>query len=565
MLLSIKIENFALIQSLQIDFEKGFNILCGETGSGKSILIDAINFVLGGKFNKSLIRNGEKKTIVEAVFSCDDCRIKDVLEQYSIEAEDMLIITRESYKYGKTLARVNNTALTLNQLRDITSKLLDIHGQHENISLLDNSYHIYYIDSFGEGKINKPLAQYRKKHAKVQEIDKKIFQLQGDESESQKKIEFIKYQIEDIDKGELKIGEDKELLEQFNVLANAEKLDKTLNECYFQLNGDSMEAAGIYVGLSSVIRSLRDIEEYSEKVKNIADDMEECYYRIEDIIHNISDVKNNVYYDQNELEYINERVYTIDNFKKKYGDTIENILNYREKLHKEYEELINSGAIIEKLKLEKNKILGHMREDGEKLHSIREKIGQELMEKIKQELDYVGLEKSVLQVDVSRSDKFNDRGIDNVQFLISTNPGEPLKPLGEIVSGGELSRIMLALKTVFFDKDNIPSVIFDEIDTGISGRIAQRVGEKMCQISKNHQVFCVTHLPQIASMSDTTYLVSKEVIDEKTYTRVKKLSLDEKVLEVAKMIGGSEVTDITIEHTKEMVKMADEKKKNIFY
>lgn len=565
MLLSIKIENFALIQSLQIDFEKGFNILCGETGSGKSILIDAINFVLGGKFNKSLIRNGEKKTIVEAIFSCDDCDIKDVLEQYSIEAEDMLIITRESYKYGKTLARVNNTALTLNQLRDITSKLLDIHGQHENISLLDSSYHIYYIDSFGQSKIIDPLAKYGEKYAKVQEIDKKIFQLQGDESESQKKIEFIKYQIEDIDKAELKIGEDQDLLEQFNVLSNAEKLDKTLNECYFQLNGDSMEGAGIYDGLNNVIRNLRDIEEYSEKVKNIADDMEECYYRIEDIIHNISDVKNNVYYDQNELEYINERLYTIDNFKKKYGDTIENILTYRENLQKEYDELINSGAIIEKLKLEKNEILQHMREDGEELHSIREEIGQELMEKIKQELDYVGLEKSVLKVDISKSDKFNDRGIDNVQFLISTNPGEPLKPLGEIVSGGELSRIMLALKTVFFDKDKIPSVIFDEIDTGISGRIAQRVGEKMCQISKKHQVFCVTHLPQIASMSDTTYLVSKEVIDEKTYTRVRKLSLDEKVLEVAKMIGGSEVTDITIEHTKEMVKMADEKKKNIFY
>jgi len=310
------------------------------------------------------------------------------------------------------------------------------------------------------------------------------------------------------------------------------------------------------------IKELRSVEKHMEKIKLITDSIEESYYNIEENIADLRNLKETIYYDEKELEYMNSRIHQINTCKKKYGSTIKEIYEYKEKIQVEYEELTNSSEIITLLKKEKVAVESEMRIIAQDIHKIRCNIAKELQDKIKDELNYIGLEKSKFYIEVKQEEEFYENGSDKVQFCISTNPGEPLNPLEEIVSGGELSRIMLALKTVFVDKDEIPTVIFDEIDTGISGRIAQCVAEKMYLISLKHQIFCVTHLPQIASMADTNYLISKNVINDKTYTNVIKMNDKEKQHEIARMIGGTEVTKLTLENSKEMINMAKKQKNN---
>ncbi len=560
MLLQLNIKNFALIEDLTISFEKGFNVLSGETGAGKSILIDAINYVLGSKFSKDLIRTGENKTFVEAIFSAENPKTEEILKEQDIECDDLIIISRETFQSGKSIAKVNGKSILLSSLKSISSTLLDIHGQHENQNLLSNENHIHYVDYYGEDNIRRLLKNYREKYYKLNEIEDKISQLLGKDGEKEKLIDFFKYQIDEINSANLKEGEEEELEEKYKILSNAEKINNTLNMCYNNLYTNDEGVLSIYDGLSMVIKEISSLEKNLPKVKDIKGSLEEAFYNIEGSIEQIRSIKENIYYDEKELEYINSRIYLINSYKKKYGNAIEDILNYRDKIKLQYEEMINSSEIVEKLKKDKAKIIEELKVEGEKLHKERCRIAESLEMKIKGELNFVGLEKSTFKIDVDLEDRFTQNGLDKVQFSISTNPGEPLKPLEKVVSGGELSRIMLALKTVFVDKDKIPSVIFDEIDTGISGRIAQCVAEKMYTISKGHQVFCVTHLPQIACISDMHYWVSKEVKEDKTFTRVRQMSENEKEYEIARMIGGSEVTKLTLEHAKELIDMANSKK-----
>lgn len=560
MLLQLNIKNFALIEDLTISFEKGFNVLSGETGAGKSILIDAINYVLGSKFSKDLIRTGENKTFVEAIFSMENPKTEEILKEQDIECDDLIIISRETFQSGKSIAKVNGKSILLSSLKSISSTLLDIHGQHENQNLLSNENHIHYVDYYGEDNIRRLLENYREKYYKLNEIEDKISQLLGKDGEKEKLIDFFKYQIDEINSANLKEGEEEELEEKYKILSNAEKINNTLNMCYNNLYTNDEGVLSIYDGLSMVIKEISSLEKNLPKVKEIKGSLEEAFYNIEGSIEQIRSIKENIYYDEKELEYINSRIYMINSYKKKYGNTIKDILNYRDKIKLQYEEMINSSEIVEKLKKDKAKIIEELKVQGEKLHKERCRIAESLEKKIKGELNFVGLEKSTFKINVDLEDKFTQNGLDKVQFSISTNPGEPLKPLEKVVSGGELSRIMLALKTVFVDKDKIPSVIFDEIDTGISGRIAQCVAEKMYTISKGHQVFCVTHLPQIACISDMHYWVSKEVKEDKTFTRVRQMSENEKEYEIARMIGGSEVTKLTLEHAKELINMANLKK-----
>ncbi len=556
MLLQLNINNFALIESLSIDFQQGFNVLSGETGAGKSILIDAINFVLGGKFNKSLIRTGEDKTVVEAVFSIENIKTKLVLDDLDIPYEDLVILSRESFQSGKTVAKVNGKTMLLAKIKAISETLLDIHGQHENQNLLDNNNHIKYIDSFGENKLKKVLEEYKKNYEKLSEIESKINELQGSEGEKEKNIDFLKYQIEEINNINPKVGEDVELEEKFSLLSNAERIEKSLSISYRVLKDSDEGTTSIIDSLNYVIRELKSIQKHKEDIKKISEALENTYYLIEQNIDEIRMLKDSIYYDEGELEYINSRIYQLSLCKKKYGSTIEDVLNYKDKIQSKYDELINSTAIVEKLQKEKKELMSTMKAIASDIHNIRCDISEELESLVKKELDYVGLDKSTFKINVIETDNLMSNGSDKVYFTISTNPGQPLEPLEEIVSGGELSRIMLALKTVFVDKDEIPSVIFDEIDTGISGRIAQRVAEKMFLISKKHQVFCVTHLPQIATMADTNYLIEKQWTSDTTFTKVKRLGKEEVEFEIARMIGGSEVTRLTIENAKEMLDLA---------
>lgn len=562
MLLQINITNFALIEKLSISFEKGFNILSGETGAGKSILIDAINYVLGGKFNKDLIRTGEDRTYVEAIFTVENDKTKELLNEYSISFDDeILIISRETFQTGKSIAKINGKSLILSAIKEISSTLIDIHGQHENQNLLDSSKHLFYLDSFCGDKIGNILVEYREKYEKLNDIDKKLKDLYGRDDEREKIIDYLKFQIEEISAANLKQNEDVELEEQYTILTNSEKIAKSLEDCYGILYSGNDEQQSVYDSLGIVIKELSQIEKFLDKIKNVSNSIQESYYNLEESIEELRDLKSSIYFDEKELEYVNNRIYQISSIKKKYGKSIQEILEYKNKLQNQLQELENSEEIIEKLKEEKIKLLELINKDIETMHKIRKQFAAELEKKVYNELKFIGLEKSEFKIEVLKQENYDISGGDVVQFVISTNPGEPLKPLEKIVSGGELSRIMLALKTVFVDKDAVPSIIFDEIDTGISGRIAQSVAEKMYCLSKEHQVFCVTHLPQIACMSDSHYIVSKNTIDKKTFTNINKVGYKEKELEIARMIGSTEVTNITLENSRELISMAANKKK----
>lgn len=561
MLVGLNIKNFALIQQLSVEFGPGFNILSGETGAGKSILIDTIDYVLGGKFSKDLIRYGEDKTFVEAIFTIENEDIYEILNEFHIEEDEMLVISRETTLSGKSIIKVNGKTVVISQLKRIRERLLDIHGQHQNQNLLNKGMHIVYLDEFNSEKINPLLTRLGELREIYLNYMEKINNLKGNEDRD-KLADYIKFQIDDIEKANLKVNEEESLKEEFNLLSNAEKISQSLVNSYGYLN-NSNGAISILEALSKVITELSLVEEHSEKIKEKKMQIEEAYYILEDGARDIRDLGAEVYYDENQLANVNERMYEIALYKKKYGDSIGDILNNLENLKGQYDELLNSEEIINKLKLEVNIIEEKMIEVGKKIHSLRVDSAKVLEEKIKNELSYVGLEKAKISISVEHSSILNSRGYDDVQFLISANPGEPLKPLEKVLSGGELSRIMLALKCVFVDKDKIPTLIFDEIDTGISGTIGKRVGEKMYQVSLKHQVLCITHLPQIAALADNYYFVSKKVENQKTFTEIKVLSIDDKIKEIAKIIGGDEVSKVTLENSSEMIKFANIKKEEI--
>ena len=563
MLLQLNIENFALVEKLTVDFEDGFNVLSGETGAGKSIIIDAINYVLGGKVSKDLIRYGAEKAYVEAVFTSENENTKKVLEDLQIEAEEVIIISRETSHTGKSINKVNGRAQILANIRLIAETLLDIHGQHENGKLLKSSNHIYYLDNYCGVELEKHLEKYVTTYKELNLIKNKLEEISGAEGNREKTLDYLKYQIDEIDKAKLKLGEEEELSSEFDLLSNAEKINNALQESYITLYEGSEEASSLYDNLGSVIKEIKSVEKFLPKLSQISSSLENNYYNLQEIIYDIRDLKDTISTNEDELEKVNGRMYLISGLKKKYGSDIKTILDYRNKIFTQYNELLNLKDTISELKNKQDVVVKELRNIASNMHNIRAKKAKELEKGINEELSYIGMEKSTFKVDVCEEEKLNTNGYDKVSFMISTNPGEPLKFMDKIVSGGELSRIMLAIKTVIMDKDRIPSIVFDEIDTGISGRIAQRVGEKMYFISKNHQVFCVTHLPQIACLSDVHYLVYKVVKGDKTFTKIKKLNLKEKQEEISKMIGGENVTAITMEHAKEMIGIADNIKKTL--
>ena len=536
-------------------------LISGETGAGKSILIDAIDYVLGGKFSKSLIRTGEEKTFVEAIFSIDNELVKKELDELDIEYEDIIIISREYTISGKSIIKVNGRSLIISQLKKIREKILDIHGQHQNQTLLDRGSHILYLDNFIGDKIKEPLKKFNELREKLSEIKAKILKINGNE-DREKLIDYTKFQIDDIKKGNLRVGEEEELKEEFNYLSNAEKINNSLKISCELLNYRD-DGNSVLESLSRVISELSSVEKNSQVIGEKKAVIEEAYYNIEEVSRELRDIAEDTVYDENKLEKINERIYEINGYKKKYGNTIEEVLEYYNKLKENYNELVNASEILKELEEEKKHVLNEMKTVGDTIHKIREEFSEILKESLLKELAYVGLEKSTMEIQVKLCENYNERGFDEVSFLISTNTGEPVKPLEKVLSGGELSRIMLAFKCVFADKDGISTLIFDEIDTGVSGAVAQRIGEKMYQVSLNHQVLCITHLPQIAILSDHHYFVSKSIKDNKTFTNIKILNKDEKIHQVATMLGGNEVTKATYENVKEMLKLSENKKNEI--
>ncbi len=564
MLLQLNIKNFALIEEMTVDFYEGFNILSGETGAGKSILIEAINYVLGGKVGRDIIRTGTFKAYVEAVFSVNSKNINDILRNLDIDVEDVIIISRETFLNGRSNIKINGKSITITILRKITERLVDIHGQHENQNLLDKNKHINYLDSFGEKSLRDLLEEYRLVRENLLSVRNKIKELNGSE-DKEKFVDYLKFQIKDIEDGNLKLGEEEQLRERFELLSNSEKILSALNKSYVLLKDSNTEGT-IIDNLSNVVAYLESIENTVSEIKELNSSLNETFYILEEAAREINRLLNSINYDEFELAEINERLYKISNYKKKYSSnnqSVEEVLEYYEKIKSQYDEIINSEEIINKLKNEEDKIIISLNNICRKIREERIKVSTYLQDKIMNELRYLGLEKCTFKISIDEDSDFNNNGKDKVLFVVSTNIGEPLRALDNIVSGGELSRIMLALKTVFVDKDNIETVIFDEIDTGISGRVAQSVGEKIFEISTKHQVICITHLPQIACLSDTHYFVSKEEREGKTLSKIKILSEEEKAKEIALMVGGARITDVTLENSKEMIKLANVIKENI--
>lgn len=566
MLLQLDIQNIALIDKLSLELAPGLNVLTGETGAGKSILIDSINAVLGERVTRDLIRNGKDKAFIEAAFTYDNKYINELLEQLGIDIEDYsIILSREISLSGKNTCRINGRLVNVSVLKQVGELLIDIHGQHDNQSLLKTDTHIVLLDAFGGADVEKVKAEYINLYSKYKAIKSRLHGLLGDKGELMRRMDMLKFQIDEIKNTKLKKGEDETLDKQRQILANSEKITNSLSTAYELLSEGGNTGKSALYNLNKAILEISNIVKYDSEMMPVSEKLESVIYQLEDICGDLRSKKEEVEFNPEALSEIEERLDIIARLKRKYGSNIEEILDFYEKSKNEYDELLQSESLIEELNKELQLTSKKLSEYAQKLHAVRENAAMLLEKNITDELQNLEMKDARLKVNIildQEEKHFTKNGLDAVEFLISSNVGEPLKPLSKIASGGEMSRIMLAIKTILANVDEIPTLIFDEIDTGISGKAAQKVGEKLSFISKTHQVLCVTHLSQLACMSDSHLLIEKNSDGENTYTTVRNLDRKGQVEEIARIIGGSGITSLAIKHAEELINAADNYKKN---
>jgi DNA repair protein RecN (Recombination protein N) len=568
LLAELSIKNFAIIENLTISFEKGLTVLTGETGAGKSMIIDAIHLLVGGRGSSEFVRFGENRAEIEGLFILDDenhpCYEKAL--EYGIDLSDgMVVLRRDISANGKSICRINGKLVTISILREIGQTLVDIHGQHEHQELMNPERHLTLLDQFGGNKIQSALAEYQTVYEKYEALKKQVKKLTENEQEIAHRLDLIQFQLNEIESANLSPKEDEELYEEKVKISNFEKIYQGLNNCYQALHGEQRGLDWLAVAMDQ----LEDLSSIDDSLKDIFETVSNSYYILEDISYKLRDKIDQMEYDPQRLDFIETRLNEINQLKRKYGRTVEEILQYAAKIEEEIETIQNRDSHLHKLRNELHSIIEDLLVEAKNLSNIRKSLAKILEEKIHQELKELYMDKTVFQVQFSKREghlddpilegmpvKFHKDGIDLVEFFISTNPGEPLKPLAKIASGGELSRIMLALKSIFSQHQGVTSIIFDEVDTGVSGRVAQAIAEKIYQVSINSQVLCITHLPQVAAMADTHLLISKEIIDGRTKTSVKALNENEKIKEIGRMLSGVEITDLTKEHAKELLQLA---------
>ena len=553
MLNQLSVRNVAVIDKLDINLHDGVSVLTGETGAGKSIIIDSINMILGDRANKELVRYGTDKAIVQAVFDAPKSVI-NILEENDIDVEDeTVIITRQVTKEGKSVARINGMVVTLNILREISDRLINIHGQHDNQALLTPIRHITFLDTYADNE--EYINRYKDILSKKREIEKKISSLEMDEQEKMQRIDLLEYQVNEIKKASLEKGEEDDLREQRDIYTNAEQITKSVNEAYMNLyEGDEIQSA--YDGISIAVNEISQISDLNPQLKSIYDTLNEIMYSLEDTAHEIKEFGETVEFDEQTLNEIEERLDLISRLKRKYGNSIEEILEYLKKAESEINDIKLSDERTNELKEELKNITKELKEKGNVLTQRRENAAKVLEENIEKSLHELNMEKSKFKVSIENDGTFYDNGMDKVEFLISTNPGEPLKPLVKIASGGELSRVMLAIKSILADSDGVDTMIFDEIDTGVSGKAAMSIAKKLAVIAKNKQVICITHLPQLTAMADNHYLIQKNTDGEMASTTLKELDEEGRELELARIIDGGEVTELALSHAKQMLENA---------
>lgn len=537
MITSLHIKNIGIIDEININLNEGFNVLTGETGAGKTLIIDSLQIIAGGRFSKEMIRRGENQSYVEMSL---------YLPNKGFE-EDTVIVSREMNIKGKNLCKINGRLVTVSELKEFMKDIIDIHGQNDNQSILDNSTHINLIDGFADSEISNVKNEYTELYKEYQLTKKALNDNYGDDREKQRKLDLLKYEVEEIENANLKIGEEEEIEEKRKIISSSEKIVNNLQEAEMQISENVIE------NLNIAIRSMEKIETYKEEYATLVGELKNAYYELQEAARDISSNREDIYFDEEEQKEIEERWDLIHSLKRKYGNTIEEILKYKEEKSEEINQIENLDEYILSLKKQKQKLEKQMLELANKMHLIREKYGEKLSAEINSELQDLEMKNAKFSVHFENNEEtdFNKDGLDKIEFMIQTNVGEEAKPLTKIASGGEMSRIMLAIKNVLADVDKIPVLIFDEIDTGISGIAANSTGEKMKSISKNHQVICVTHQASIAAKGDYNYYISKQVVNEKTSTKIKLLSENEVINEIARISSGS-ISEASINHAKEL-------------
>lgn len=548
MLQSLSIKNVALIKNIVIDFDKGLNILLGETGAGKSIIFDALNFVLGAKSDKTLIRSGEDSMRVDAVFTDLNDNCKSTLNEYGFEAEEILL-SRVLSLDGKSTIRINGNLSTQTILKEIGKVLVDSYSQHESVELLKSKSHLAMLDKFGKSKIEKLKNEVNEKYNNYHNILSEIDRLGGDEYDREREISLLNYQISEIRDADLKMGEDEEIHDRLKFLNNAEKIYQSISMCEEYLDNSSSSCINSLQQVSNLLSSLSNFDVLLD-CKNRIDSVR---FEVEDIYQTLLDLKSKSEFDENEYERLDRRYDLIKNLEKKYGGSIENVLSYFEKINLRLDELNDSEQILIKLNSNKEKAFNELKEVSEKLSNERKIIAKEIETKILNELQELGMKSSKFEVVFTKLNDYTPNGEDGVEFVFSANKGQEVKSLAKTASGGELSRFMLAIKNIFAEIGSAQTLIFDEIDAGISGETGKIVGEKLKNITCFAQVICITHLPQVACYGNSFFYVSKYENDNETMTQIKRLEDKDIPYNIAKMIVGDNVSEIALSQAKEML------------
>ena len=552
MLQTLSIKQFAIIDELEIQFSDGLTVLSGETGSGKSIIIDAIGQLIGMRASSDYVRHGEKKAIIEGIFDIDNSKDAiHVLQDLNIDIdEDFLLVKREIFSSGKSICRINNQTITLQDLRKVMQELLDIHGQHETQSLLKQKYHLQLLDDYAGDQYSDLLSQYHDVFNRYKSKRKELEELESADQALLQRLDLMKFQLEELTEASLKEGEVDQLETDIKRIQNSEKLSLALNNAHMTLTDENAITDRLYE-LSNFLNEINDI--VPDKYVKLKEEVDQFYYTLEDAKHELYDEMTNTEFDEQVLNELESRMNLLNNLKRKYGKDVSELIAYQGKLENEINKIENYEQSTSQLREEINDLYKQVIKVGKSLSAKRRKVARELRDHIVSEIQNLQMKDANLEISFKPLEQPNIEGIEFVEFLISPNKGEPLKSLNKIASGGELSRIMLALKSIFVKSRGQTAILFDEVDSGVSGQAAQKMAEKMRDIAEYIQVICISHLPQVATMSDHHLLISKHTTEDRTTTQVKELENDDRIDEVARMISGASVTDLTRENAKEMI------------
>ena len=559
MLVSLHVKNMALIREAEVEFGKGLNIMTGETGAGKSIVIGSVNIALGTGNFKDYVPEDADYALVELVFTTDSPRVRQMMDDQDIPFEDQDIIITRKFKGGRSVSKVNGETVPVAFVKELSSELIDIHWQHEHQSLLYGKNHLNILDGFAGEELSSLLKDCQQQYHGFQKIKREWQKANKEESERAKELDFLQFEVNEIEAAALQIGEDEELEASYRLMVNGQKIMEALSETGALTGANGFSGASDEIGRAA--RAIGSVRDYDETLGQLSDTLLDIESLMGDFNRGLSDYMDQFTFDEQELRRIEERLDLINRFKTKYGNTIEKIIEAGRQKRERLEVLSNYEAYLCNLKAEYEKKEKELKKTANEISKIRKSYAKQLSAKITEALIDLNFLEVRFDIDFKELKEVGETGQDEICFMISTNPGLPLRPLGSVASGGELSRIMLAIKAVMADKDEVETLIFDEIDTGISGRTAQKVSEKMAVIAGNHQILCITHLAQIAAMADHHYVIEKKPADSKTVTNIGLLTEEESVLELARILGGAKITDTVLQSAREMKELAKNEKK----